>query len=311
MNDMHEQLSQKAFSRELLEIGYFVLFYVVIAGGLVGLVAFLSLGGQESDTYYKLVTFYWIFGILGLILLIALKIGYLVTKRSPEFRRRGSAFFSFIFDPERSILSTVTGFRWLNKFWDAFVIQLTFFTLLNGVVGTIANVAFLARPKIQQILPSATAILEAEPAASGETLLILGLVAAIISILYYVSVKNKWSYTTFFFVALLVAFFFSGFIGLGIHEQRYGSDEVALGYTFQFWGRDGALMVLTGSILGPWLDHFTNNVFAHFSEKYQKDLVVLYEGVGIGLLNIFYWGLIRPKIYKKQGRALYVGEGVS
>ena len=161
--------------------------------------------------------------------------------------------------------------------------------------------AFSDIPKfeIQQITKTAEIVLNVEPSALAETLMVgwfIGLLIGFFKFLVWKKNLPEWSY--FFFSIVIIGVM--GVLWLSYHNARYGSDEVASLFTL-FFGMGGALLtVLTGSLL-PWLAwHQTNNLFVIMGLVLSKEINIVVTAVII-IFSVLVFGIIMVSTLKSKG----------
>lgn len=108
------------------------------------------------------------------------------------------------------------------------------------------------------------------------------------TILRPIARNYKWSRSQFMVIAGISIVLIFGIVGVGNHQLRYGSSDLAEQRVFIFWAAGGLLTVVTGSFWPFFMMHMTNNLFFTLNNQLSSDSVrvfilifLLLQGVGL------------------------------
>lgn len=273
---------------ENLEMYSLIISFIMIAVFITTLAIF-SGGQSRVNEQFSKATFYFIFGTSAILLLYSLKIGEITIRGKNELEKKYGFFYAYVFDPDKSILSNIPGFRWLNSLGDQFVIGFSLFAVL-AILAQVSN-TFLAVPQsiFSSISSFGSIYLISEPASSAETFMMMSVYCLLCGFAYMAYKRGIISKPIFYLLIFLPIPLFIGFLGMVIHTAVYGSKEVNLFVTFVFWTLSAIITSATGSILWAWLAHFFNNLGSGLHHLYTVNEVAWIIGTIVFLLNLIYW----------------------
>lgn len=259
---------------------------------LVTLLAYLFGGGVEKEAYGKVLNFYLPIGAIGLIFMTISKLAEGFLGNDKKYRYINATWH----DPEQEGLPFLSSLGFVRS---PFKLYLGFFLLsmllLFGFVNTQQSFAGIYGSVFpQQVSTFANVILNVEPGVLAETLMIGSTYSLLIGFFKWVTIKYKVLNGTYWAFAYLVIVPLTGFLWLAYHNARYGSDNVASGFTL-FFGLAGALLTVTfGSVLPFLALHHVNNLFLAMATFVNNDLRIVYVIIlFIILLFVFIISLLR------------------
>lgn len=242
---------------------------LLIAAGFVGLITLIALfmfGGIEDPQFFDKTTFY--FGLFGVsaAAIIALTL----------LEAQGKTWANVLFhDPDKALLSGTFVGKALNRPWTMFNFFLVFF-LIIGIFSVTTNTFFTGIIGIeQQVTETGDLLLNTEPAATSETLMQVAILSVMAGLVSYYARRQKWDAGTKVLVLCFVVPILFGLLWVGYHGARYAGQEHNLVATFIFGAGSSLITILTGSILGAWVWHFTSNMFARANQLFGDDRIVL------------------------------------
>ena len=293
------RMVSKEFKDALIEV-LFLLIFIGIDFLLVVLLAFFFGGGAEKKEFFDKIVFYLAVGTIGAVLIVAFKLSEPIIKSDRKLRNKVGWVNAVFHDPEDGIVD-LSKHSFFNNPFKLYFGSLIFFSIFSFIMLTGFQTAFSDIPKfeIQQITKTAEIVLNVEPSALAETLMVgwfIGLLIGFFKFLVWKKNLPEWSY--FFFSIVIIGVM--GVLWLSYHNARYGSDEVASLFTL-FFGMGGALLtVLTGSLL-PWLAwHQTNNLFVIMGLVLSKEINIVVTAVII-IFSVLVFGIIMVSTLKSKG----------
>jgi hypothetical protein len=186
-------------------------------------------------------------------------------------------WWAIVHDPDKSIVGKYGVIKHAIKL---IALSLIIFSIV-GFVSAISNTFFSQTPQLfgvnQQISEVSTLFFGAEPAATSETWLFLGIICLVMSLLRIFIFKDnmdkKWVKVL---VLLVLPFLIFGPLWMGYHSIVYGGNEINLLKTYTFGAFGSFLTLLTCSIIPWWAWHVTNNLAFQANLMFSDQRVILY-----------------------------------
>ena len=162
----------KEFKDALIEV-LFLLIFIGIDFLLVVLLAFFFGGGAEKKEFFDKIVFYLAVGTIGAVLIVAFKLSEPIIKSDRKLRNKVGWVNAVFHDPEDGIVD-LSKHSFFNNPFKLYFGSLIFFSIFSFIMLTGFQTAFSDIPKfeIQQITKTAEVVLNVEPAALAETLMV-------------------------------------------------------------------------------------------------------------------------------------------
>ena len=183
-------------------------------------------------------------------------------------------------NPADSILGRVPALLKYLTFWNIVHFSIIF-GLGISLYGAVSQTFFIGLPPAEfQATETGKIILETEPAAYSETLLIIGLTSLLYGPMTWllrkwgVSEQNSALMSYGLIIVAIVLFWF------GFHSNRYGTDQIAVQSVILFALLGMLLTFLLGSFIPIYIWHVFNNAFQKSTELFSN------EGVTAVILTI-------------------------
>lgn len=326
----------KSWARnEYAEITFYAIFGVIMAIVLPLFLGFVLRAFEETLVAGRplqfgdfLVSFmiYYIMIVGGLIGLIALKVREMIlTKRGEHIARQSKPNImavAYMHDPEidgalynmfRKLGLKIFGknpMRWSLSMTRMFIIG----TLLFGTFGLLQtanpDLQVVGIPQLQfQFTKTADVLFSAEPAAFGETTIMIFMLSLLVGINAYLTSKFKLPIWMFWFITFMLICPLIGLTWMGYHLIVYGSSETALFGTFIFGWLGSTLTILTGSFILWYVWHFWNNFFAKLTKVATRNEDVIFISILLLVLLLIVWiigEIILKKLKNKEERVVIV-----
>src|SRR3990167_805352 len=291
--------------KNLIDTIVFIFFWGIITWFLP-MVALFGFRGAESPFNVAKVSFYYGFGIVAVILIIAGKVNQWVAGKNEKYFEKMGWFGSLInnwdmaligWNPKNNDVIKIGKFNpfgWLKSGVKQFWIFGILFSII-GIFAVVTNTFLTDLPHIttQQVYHAGEAILEVEP--SGVE--IFGLVFFVGLNMFFwrwIQRKNKWDDSVYWAIAIPTSWIVGIIYGLPLHFFAYpNSDKALIGVAF-FWFTATTLILLFGSLIIVWLMKDLNNLFNFLNKSplYSDEKIVVITGIIIGfmvLLTIAYF----------------------
>lgn len=315
-------------SHEIAEVTFYVIFAITMGIVLPIIAGFGLLAFEESFVSGRplafgdfLVTF-WIYIALMIpaLALIVFKIREIAITKKDEHPATQSnpkhLAVGILHDPEQDgllyNLFDTMGFkdgknpmRWSLSMFRTFIIAILIFGTL-GLVTALLGFQFVAVPELgaQQITPTTSVLLSAEPAATSETFTILFVFCLFLGELAWLVSKFKLGKWTYFTIGALIISPMVGVLWAGFHNIVYGNNEAALFATFLFGTIGTLITLLSGTFIYFYVWHFMNNFFIELSKVTSSNEDVVFITIVILGSILFLWlggEFLLSKYRKKKG----------
>jgi hypothetical protein len=248
----------------------FVAFFTAYLIPYFGLFLF---GGQETELIKSI--FYYATGGGALLGLLSLSTLNSFVNKGILPRKKWGWLNVLIYEPKDTIFYDLGGvWRKFIKFNNIFHFAILL-SLSLSLFSAVTQTSFVSLPLTEfQATETGLLILNTEPAATTETVLLLVLV----SLFYGMIVWLKWKFNLPWYAVFLLILVFS-FLGMavwtGIHFARYGAEETKLIATATFGFVGTFITLVTGTIIIWYFWHFFGNFFGKAVQLFSSEGVVL------------------------------------
>lgn len=250
----------------------------------------LTLGrGGESQANIELFEIMGVWGLIGVMLFGALKLGEFITSRfkGKDVYRKIGWIGTVLHDPEKGFLTNIKQggfedqskktfilFRWMENPLLLFFWSIPFFTVI-ALVQMYKGFLLTALPKIvfQQITEFAQGILSVEPSGL-EQYAPLALFGLYIHVMWWLEAIGKipkpakWA-------LIFISPFLYGALWMGMHMLLHPDSQIAISYVYIFGVISSFLVVLTGSIIPSIIFKASNNLFGYLIEGIKSSAKIL------------------------------------
>ena len=254
-------------TKNILTLSVFIIYIVLVIGVAPMFVGFGPSGGFEKEEILKKFMFY-----LGIAIFSAVGIVAVYVYALHHFKEGDEEITPFlIHNPERGIFKNI---KLIKNPITLIFLSIFVFSIL-GVLSTLTQTFFSEIPKIEQkFTKTADVFFSAYPASPSETLGLGFLVMLVMLIVGYYFKKHNINKRNFIFIIIPLILIISIFYGVINHTLRYSDSDIKLLTVAGFWGIQGVLIIIFGSVIPSFIMHDVNNIFYKLNKLFSSDLVV-------------------------------------
>lgn len=255
--------------------------FVILIVIIMGLFLF---GGIEIGEFFDKSVFYGVIGSISSFAIFALGlVDYLVLRGNLSERVWGWGKL-YLHNPKEGILGmffdTFLGGKYSHlkeklTFWNIFHFAVIF-GLAISLYGAVSQTFFIGLPPAEfQVTTTGKIILETEPAALTETLLLVALTSIFYGVGKWILIdKLSVEEASAILLMMFLTVIFIALFWLAFHSQRYGTDQVALSAVIAFAVIGMLITFIIGSFIPLYIWHVFNNAFLKSTELFSSEGVV-------------------------------------
>lgn len=275
--------------KDIINLIIFIIIVAIVSFAFPLMALTIGRGG-EAQQNIELFQIMGVWGLIGIIVFGALKVGELITSRFKSNKKiyaKIGWIGTVLHDPEKGVLPSIKKggfgdedketfflFKWIESPFKLLAVSIPFFAVISlFLLFRKSLLTALPTLTFQQISKFAEGILAVEPSGL-EIFLPLAFLGFVIHFAHYLEDTEKIPKGFKWAIIFLVPFLY-GLLWMGMHRLIHPDSDIALGFVYIFGVISAYLVVLTGSIIPAWVFKDMNNLFSYLEGVLKSNEEVL------------------------------------